>query len=166
MLVDVFGATPCNAALRLADPATVRVVAGVNVPMMWRALCYADEPLDALVARAVTGASQGVMPLAAHKPMAQQRPDRTSAKTTILIRNKLGLHARASAKLTKLAGSFACDVHMSRNGRRVNAKSIMGVMMLAAGMGSEIEIETEGEQEVEAMAQLRALIDDRFGEGE
>ena len=80
VLVDVFGATPCNAALRLADPATVRVVAGVNVPMMWRALCYSDESLDALVARAVTGAGQGVMPLAAHKPMAQQRPDRSSAK--------------------------------------------------------------------------------------
>lgn len=87
-------------------------------------------------------------------------------KTTILIRNKLGLHARASAKLTKLAGSFPCEVHMSRNGRRVNAKSIMGVMMLAAGMGTEIEIETEGERADEAMAQLRAMIDDRFGEGE
>ena len=87
-------------------------------------------------------------------------------KTTILIRNKLGLHARASAKLTKLAGSFPCEVHMSRNGRRVNAKSIMGVMMLAAGMGTEIEIETEGERADEAMAALRAMIDDRFGEGE
>jgi phosphocarrier protein len=87
-------------------------------------------------------------------------------KTTILIRNKLGLHARASAKLTKLAGGFPCEVHMSRNGRRVNAKSIMGVMMLAAGMGTEIEIETEGERADEAMAALRAMIDDRFGEGE
>ncbi len=86
--------------------------------------------------------------------------------TTILIRNKLGLHARASAKLTKLAGSFPCEVHLSRNGRRVNAKSIMGVMMLAAGLGSEIQIETEGEQADEAMAQLRAMIEDRFGEGE
>lgn len=87
-------------------------------------------------------------------------------KTTIQIRNKLGLHARASAKLTKLAASFPCDVFMSRNGRRVNAKSIMGVMMLAAGMGTEIEIETDGEAEQDAMTQLRALIDDRFGEGE
>ena len=87
-------------------------------------------------------------------------------RSTILIRNKLGLHARASAKLTKLAGGFACDVHLSRNGRRVNAKSIMGVMMLAAGMGSEITIETDGEHEGQAMTALRALIDDRFGEGE
>jgi phosphocarrier protein len=87
-------------------------------------------------------------------------------KTTATISNKLGLHARASAKLTKLAGSFPCEVWMSRNGRRINAKSIMGVMMLAAGLGSEVELETDGPQEQEAMDALRALIDDKFGEGE
>ena len=87
-------------------------------------------------------------------------------KKNITITNKLGLHARASAKLTKLAGSFQCEVHMSRNGRRINAKSIMGVMMLAAGMGAEIEIETDGADEEAAMAALRALIDDKFGEGQ
>jgi phosphocarrier protein len=86
-------------------------------------------------------------------------------QTTITISNKLGLHARASAKLTKLAGSFPCDIFISRNGRRVNAKSIMGVMMLAAGLGSEIQIETSGAREQEAMDALRALIDDKFGEG-
>lgn len=87
-------------------------------------------------------------------------------KTHITISNKLGLHARASAKLTKLAGSFRCEVFLSRNGRRVNAKSIMGVMMLAAGIGSEIEIETVGEDEQAAMEALRQLIDQKFGEGE
>ncbi len=87
-------------------------------------------------------------------------------KTAITISNKLGLHARASAKLTKLDGSFKSDVHLSRNGRRVNAKSIMGVMMLAAGLGAEIEIETAGEDEQAAMDALRALIDGKFGEGE
>jgi phosphocarrier protein HPr len=87
-------------------------------------------------------------------------------RTTIVISNKLGLHARASAKLTKLAGGYQCDVHMSRNGRRINAKSIMGVMMLAAGHGTEIEIETDGVDEEAAMAALRALIDDKFGEGQ
>lgn len=87
-------------------------------------------------------------------------------RSTITISNKLGLHARASAKFTKLAGSFPCDVFLSRNARRVNAKSIMGVMMLAAGMGSEIEIETNGEREQEAMEALRALVSDRFGESE
>ena len=86
--------------------------------------------------------------------------------TRITITNKLGLHARASAKLTKLAGGFPCDVFLSRGARRVNAKSIMGVMMLAAGLGAEIEIETSGEREQEAMEALRALIEARFGEGE
>jgi len=87
-------------------------------------------------------------------------------KTTTTINNKLGLHARASAKLTKLAGSFPCEVWMMRGERRVNAKSIMGVMMLAAGMGSEIEIETSGEQEQQAMEALLYLVADKFGEGE
>jgi phosphocarrier protein HPr len=87
-------------------------------------------------------------------------------KTNVTIINKLGLHARASAKLTKLAGSFDCDVFMSRNGRRINAKSIMGVMMLAAGMGTEIEIETNGADEERALQALVALINERFGEGE
>jgi phosphocarrier protein len=86
------------------------------------------------------------------------------SKATII--NKLGLHARASSKLTKLAGSFRCEISMSRNDRRINAKSIMGVMMLAAGMGSVVEIEIEGEQEQEAMNALLALIADKFGENE
>lgn len=84
----------------------------------------------------------------------------------ITISNKLGLHARASAKLTKLAGSFPCEVWMSKGERRVNAKSIMGVMMLAAGIGSEVNIECDGEQEQAAMSALIALIEDKFGEGE
>jgi phosphocarrier protein len=87
-------------------------------------------------------------------------------RTTTTINNKLGLHARASAKLTKLAGGFPCDIWMSRGDRRVNAKSIMGVMMLAAGIGSEVTVETNGEQEQEAMDCLLALIADKFGEGE
>ena len=85
--------------------------------------------------------------------------------STITISNKLGLHARASAKMTKLAGGFKSEIHLSRNNRRVNAKSIMGVMMLAAGLGSEIAIEVDGEDEEQAMQGLRALIADRFGEG-
>ncbi|MDP2406205.1 HPr family phosphocarrier protein [Hydrogenophaga sp.] len=87
-------------------------------------------------------------------------------KTTVTISNKLGLHARASAKLTKIAGSHSCDVWMSRGDRRINAKSIMGVMMLAAGMGSTVEIETSGADEQAAMDAIVALINDRFGEGE
>ncbi|MBC5784159.1 HPr family phosphocarrier protein [Ramlibacter sp. USB13] len=87
-------------------------------------------------------------------------------KKNTTISNKLGLHARASAKLTKLAGSYPCEVWLSRGERRVNAKSIMGVMMLAAGVGTEITVETNGDREQEAMDALLALINDKFGEGE
>ena len=86
--------------------------------------------------------------------------------TTTTISNKLGLHARASAKLTKLAGSFPCEVWIAKGERRVNAKSIMGVMMLAAGIGSTVTLDTGGDKEQEAMDALLALIADKFGEGE
>jgi phosphocarrier protein len=82
------------------------------------------------------------------------------------IVNKLGLHARASAKLTQVAGQFKSDVWVSHNGRRVNAKSIMGVMMLAAAKGSRLVVETDGHDEAQALQALQALIADRFGEGE
>jgi phosphocarrier protein HPr len=82
------------------------------------------------------------------------------------IINKLGLHARASAKLTQTAGKFKSEVWLSYNKRRVNAKSIMGVMMLAAGKGSIVTLETNGDDENAAIDAVTALIDDRFGEGE
>ncbi|MDR3352889.1 MAG: HPr family phosphocarrier protein [Zoogloeaceae bacterium] len=82
------------------------------------------------------------------------------------IVNKLGLHARASAKLTQTAGNFACEVWIERKGRRINAKSIMGVMMLAAAQGSTITLETDGQDEAAAMQALQNLIAERFGEGE
>lgn len=87
-------------------------------------------------------------------------------KAEVEIINKLGLHARASAKLTELASQFPCQIWISRNGRRVNAKSIMGVMMLAAAKGSKVEIETEGERADEALQAIVELIRNRFGEGE
>ena len=87
-------------------------------------------------------------------------------KQDIEIINKLGLHARASAKLTQTAGRFQCAVFVSKAGKRVNAKSIMGVMMLAAGKGTKLELETDGIDESEAMAAVVALIHDKFGEGE
>ena len=87
-------------------------------------------------------------------------------KAEVEIVNKLGLHARASAKLTQLAGSFPCEVWLDRNGRRINAKSIMGVMMLAAGIGSRVIIDCEGERADEALQAISQLIADRFGEGE
>lgn len=84
----------------------------------------------------------------------------------IEIVNKLGLHARASAKLTQLAGKFKSEVWLTRNSRRVNGKSIMGVMMLAAGKGSKVLLETDGEQEQECFDAIVALVNDKFGEGE
>ena len=87
-------------------------------------------------------------------------------KQEIEIINKLGLHARASAKLTQAAGQFQCTVFISKSGRRVNAKSIMGVMMLAAGKGTTLLLETDGLDEADAMAAVVALINDKFGEGE
>ena len=87
-------------------------------------------------------------------------------KANLTISNKLGLHARASAKLTKLAGGFPCEVWLSRGERRVNAKSIMGVMMLAAGLGTQVELEVNGDQEQAAFDALSAMINDKFGEGE
>lgn len=87
-------------------------------------------------------------------------------QVTTTISNKLGLHARASAKLTKLASSFPCEIWISKGERRVNAKSIMGVMMLAAGIGSEVVLESEGEQAQQALDALLALMADKFGEGE
>jgi phosphocarrier protein len=82
------------------------------------------------------------------------------------IVNKLGLHARASAKLTQMAGSYPCEVWMERNGRRINAKSIMGVMMLAAGQGARITVDCEGERAEEALQALVSLIESKFGEPE
>ena len=87
-------------------------------------------------------------------------------RRSIKVSNKLGLHARASAKLTQEASKFQCGVWIARDGRRVNAKSIMGVMMLAAGIGSTIELETEGPDEADAMAAIEDLFNDKFGEGE
>jgi phosphocarrier protein len=88
------------------------------------------------------------------------------AERDIQITNKLGLHARASAKLTQTAVRFQSEVWLTRNGRRINGKSIMGVMMLAAGKGSKVSIETDGSDEAEAMTALLGLIGDYFGEGE
>ncbi len=92
--------------------------------------------------------------------------DNNMIQQDLEIINKLGLHARASAKLTQLAAKFQSDVWLTRNGRRINAKSIMGVMMLAAGKGAKVTLEADGADEKECVEALSALITDKFGEGE
>lgn len=84
----------------------------------------------------------------------------------IIISNKLGLHARAAAKLTQLSSQFSSDIFIAKGARRVNAKSIMGVMMLAAGMGSSVVIEANGTDSDQALTELQALFNDKFGETE
>lgn len=89
------------------------------------------------------------------------------AAVDIVITNKLGLHARAAAKLTQLASSFSeCEIYIARNGKRVNAKSIMGVMMLAAGLGVTVTVDAEGPQADQALADIQTLFSDKFGEPE
>ena len=85
---------------------------------------------------------------------------------TVTIQNKLGLHARAAAKLVSLACNYGSQIELIRSGKTVNAKSIMGVMMLAAAKGTEIDLKVEGEDEQEAFSAVKDLIDDKFGEGE
>lgn len=87
-------------------------------------------------------------------------------KTNVTISNVLGLHLRASSKLSQLATKFPCEVWLSKGAKRINAKSVLGVTMLAAGQGTEIEVETIGAQDEEAMTALLALINDKFGEGQ
>ncbi len=84
----------------------------------------------------------------------------------IVVSNKLGLHARAAAKLTQLAAQFSCDIFISKGAKRVNAKSIMGVMMLAAGIGTTITIDATGGDAEKAISDIQALFDDKFGEGQ
>jgi PTS system ascorbate-specific IIA component len=148
VLTDIYGATPSNIASRILKPGKVEGIAGVNLPMLIRALTYRDETLEALIAKALSGGQDGL-----------------TRMPHITITNKLGLHARASAKLTSTASWFKSGVFLSRNGRRVNAKSIMGVMMLAAGLGATVEIETDGEDEQAAMDTIEKLFADKFGEG-
>ncbi len=88
------------------------------------------------------------------------------AQIELEVSNKLGLHARAAAKLTKLAGQFSSDVYIAKDARRVNAKSIMGVMMLAAGKGTIVEIEAQGADAEQALEAIKELFDDKFGEGQ
>jgi phosphocarrier protein len=165
VLTDLFGATPCNMAQRLVEGrAGARLVTGVNLPCSCAPSATAPRPWTCWFNAPSSAARKALCKWPCARP--KIKSVLSMIKTRKTISNKLGLHARASAKLTKVAASFPCDVWMSRGERRINAKSIMGVMMLAAGMGTDIDIETDGAQEQEAMDALLALIEDKFGEGQ
>ena len=126
--------------------------------MLVRAFTYRTRDMDTMVKKAVSGGCDGVLHI--------ERRIRSMPQREVEIVNKLGLHARASAKLTQLAAKYQSDVALSRNNRKVNAKSIMGVMMLAAGKGAKVTLEIDGPDEAEAMEAIVALISDYFGEGQ
>lgn len=173
LLTDAYGSTPSNVAhkLSMARPRTA-AVAGVNLPMLMRVFNSAKLPLEALAQAAVEGGQQGVVrcpqqgsPTAA--PTAAAPAAAAGGKTmerTVEIINKLGLHARASAKLVTLANKFTADVRLRKDGREVSAKSILNIIMLAAGIGSQVTLIAEGEDAEQAIEELAALVADKFGE--
>lgn len=175
LLTDAYGSTPSNVAHKLTHsrPNTV-AVAGLNLPMLMRVFNTAQSSLDALAQAAVEGGQQGVLRCPQQGPgtVAPAVTDQPSAganagqrvERTVEIINKLGLHARASAKLVTLASKFTSDVRLKKDGREVSAKSILNIIMLAAGIGSQVTLIAEGEDAVQAIEELTALVADKFGE--
>ncbi len=155
VLTDMLGATPANCCQKLSTIEQVAVLAGLSLPMLLRALTYRHDQLEVVFAFA---------------NLTRVKNKRIHRKYMVQIEleivNKLGLHARASAKLTQLAAKYNADVWVSRNNKRVNGKSIMGVMMLAAGKGSHITLDTEGTDEKECSEAIANLVAEKFGESE
>ncbi len=155
---DIYGASPCNLVGKLLKPGRVEGVAGRQSADAG-ARDHLPQSRDG--DHGQEGHLRRLRRRVAHGDGSEPMPQRE-----VEIVNKLGLHARASAKLTQLAAKYQCDIVMSRNNRKVNAKSIMGVMMLAAGKGAKVTFETSGPDEAEAMEAIVALINDHFGEGQ
>ena len=173
LLTDAYGSTPSNVAhkLTIAHPRAL-AVAGLNLPMLMRVFNSAEASLEALAQAAVEGGQQGVIlcPQRAGGAAAPVEAASTPAsggetlERTVEIVNKLGLHARASAKLVTLASKFTADVRLRKDGREVSAKSILNIIMLAAGIGSEVTLVAQGEDAAQAIEELAALVADKFGE--
>ena len=173
LLTDAYGSTPSNVAHKLCIARVqTAAVAGVNLPMLMRVFNSSKLSLDALAQAAVEGGQQGVV----RCPMqgsTNLTPDTAGAglpgsgqtfERTVEIVNKLGLHARASAKLVTLATKFSADVRLKKDDREVSAKSILNIIMLAAGLGSQVTLIAEGEDAEQAIEELAALVADKFGE--
>lgn len=172
LLTDAYGSTPSNVAHKLTlARGNTAAVAGLNLPMLMRVFNSATLSLDALAQAAVEGGQQGVvrcpqqgsttLPPSAAVP---SPPAGQTIERTVDIINKLGLHARASAKLVTLANKFTADVRLKKDGREVSAKSILNIIMLAAGLGSQVTLIAEGEDAEQAIEELAALVADKFGE--
>ncbi len=174
LLTDAYGSTPSNVAHKLTSSrANTIAVAGINLPMLMRVFNSATLSLDALAQAAVDGGQQGVIrcplkgPGTAAPAMADDMTASASGQTverSVEIINKLGLHARASAKLVTLASKFKADVRLKKDEREVSAKSILNIIMLAAGIGSRVTLIAEGADAEQAIEELAALVADKFGE--
>ncbi len=173
LLTDAYGSTPSNVAHKLTIArGNTAAVAGLNLPMLMRVFHSSSLSLDALAQAAVEGGQQGIVrcPQAGSTNLTPNTPPTMSAATGKLVErnvdiiNKLGLHARASAKLVTLANKFTADVRLKKDGREVSAKSILNIIMLAAGLGSQVTLIAEGEDAEQAIEELAALVADKFGE--
>ena len=172
LLTDAYGSTPSNVAHKLAmTRPNVIAVAGLNLPMLMRVFNYSILTLEELAESAVTGGQQGVVrcpregsPTASLPEVEAASASGPTTERTVEIINKLGLHARASAKLVTLASKFTAEVRLRKDGREVSAKSILNIIMLAAGMGSSVTLIAEGADAEQAVEELAALVADKFGE--
>ena len=173
LLTDAYGSTPSNVAHKLTIARdNTAAVAGLNLPMLMRVFHSSSLPLDALAQAAVEGGQQGIVRcpqagstnLTPNTTPAMSPAAGKTVERTVDIINKLGLHARASAKLVTLANKFTADVRLKKDGREVSAKSILNIIMLAAGLGSQVTLIAEGEDAEQAIEELAALVADKFGE--
>lgn len=151
ILTDLYGASPANLAGQLARLGTpVRRVSALSLPMLLRVMNYPEQGLDQLPATAAAGTRNGAIV--------------DDAERELTVSNRLGLHARATAKLVQTLAPFRCNVTMAAKGREINAKSIMGVMLLAAGQGTPVTVRINGEDEAAAMEAVVGLFERRFDE--
>jgi len=174
LLTDAYGSTPSNVAHKLTmSRHGTAAVAGLSLPMLMRVFNSHTLSLDALAEAAVEGGQQGIIrcpqlgtkaPVAATATVTSKSTPGPLIERDIEIINKLGLHARASAKLVTLASKFTADVRLRKDGREVSAKSILNIIMLAAGIGSRLTLIAEGEDAAHAIEELTALVADKFGE--
>ncbi len=173
LLTDAYGSTPSNVAHKLTIArGNTAAVAGLNLPMLMRVFNNHPLSLDELALAAVEGGQQGVVRcpqqgstnLTPQAALPMTAAPGKNVRRTVDIVNKLGLHARASAKLVTLANKFSADVRLEKDGREVSAKSILNIIMLAAGLGSQVTLIAEGEDAEQAIEELAALVADKFGE--